>query len=315
MHSAPTSPLLGRYAAIRAELHAISAWRDHPTALRFAALVGAHVPGEPAQVAREIGRAALELQQHAGWFGAMHGALRYTVAAALVATGADPKPFAYEAERVQGLLRELHAPRGKDFVALAIAVLRVLGQGQAIPDDAVVRVKHIYDRLKARHWWLTGADDLPACALLASCADGPAMLGNAVEALYTGLRERGYAAGNHLQAGATLLALPGWEPAAAIARFDRMAHEIRTGDAGVWYEYYPAVAALALADGEAPSLAARFVVSFHALRAIDSSLPAEECSNLAAGIVLGETTRGRQATLPLAVSLVLIAATEAPGAV
>jgi hypothetical protein len=50
--------------------------------------------------------------------------------------------------------------------------------------------------------WLTGPDDLPACALLTVCSGGPGAIADNAEAIYGSLRQSGFIGGNHLQTAA-----------------------------------------------------------------------------------------------------------------
>ena len=252
MPTAPDADVLMRFAALHQGLSANGDWRDQPAWLRFAAHTAMLCPLEPAETAIRIRTAADRLRRDARWYSDLSSPLRFVVAALLVQDGVDPAQFGEELARDHERFRVAGVRHGGRFETMAIAILRHLARGP-IPGEHIVALKAIYDELKRHHWWLTGPDDLPACACLVGLGHPAAATAAIVERHYQQLQAAGLVRGNHLLICAQLLALGERQPEAAAERFTALVGEFaRQGDS-LWHEDYDAVALLSLLD-QAPAL-------------------------------------------------------------
>ena len=151
------------------------------------------------------------------------------IAAQMVKHGDDPQRFIDEVERVRALFRAAGLRRGGVYELLAVLVLRrVLGP---TPIDAahIGRFQGIYEAMKRHHWWLTGPEDFPACAMLLGRPEDPASIGAGADAIYRALHERAQLwRGDSLQAAANVLYLAGAEPEELADRFALLLAGFRT---------------------------------------------------------------------------------------
>ena len=114
------------------------------------------------------------------------------------------------AERFRSLLRVHKVRSGGSYEYVAALVLHRLNSGRPITDLQVVRFKALYEAMKRHHFWLTGPDDFPACALLVPAPGSADDLGDRIEAIYQALRaEADLWRGDALQTAANVLVLTG----------------------------------------------------------------------------------------------------------
>jgi hypothetical protein len=191
----PRDPL-GRFLAIAAELVAHKRWWEGPTIVRYAALPLLTASGTSAEVARRVDAEGTALVAQQGWFSDLRGGMRFLVAAWLVAAGRDPRRFTAACEAIRARFRAAGVRRGGAYEVVAATMLHVASAGD---ERTVRRLQAIYEMMRQHHWWLTGPDDLPACALLALRPEGLPELEARIEGIYSRLRDRGLAAGSGLQ--------------------------------------------------------------------------------------------------------------------
>jgi hypothetical protein len=156
------------------------------------------------EVAAAIRRTAQEPRKGSSWFGPLNSSLRSIVSAMLVQSGDDPAEFLAEMERVHEVFRARELRRGGAYEVMAILILRRDSGGEPIGDAAIGRFQAIYEALKKHHWWLTGREDFPACALLARHSGAPEELAAGVERFFQALQGDGFSAGDPLQTSASI---------------------------------------------------------------------------------------------------------------
>ena len=115
--------------------------------------------------------------------------------------------FLEEVERVRGLFRTVKLRRGGIYELMAILILRLQACRSPIEVATLERFKAIYQELKQYHWWLTGPNDFPACAILVGESDSPPAIASGIEEIYRALNDRGFSRGDPLQTAANLLYL------------------------------------------------------------------------------------------------------------
>ena len=104
------------------------------------------------------------------------------------------------------------------YETIAILILRMLAEQRPIGPVVIDRFQAIFEEMKRRHWWLTGPDDFPACALLTGREEPAKQIGEVIESIYTALRGVGCASGNALQTAANILYLARLDPDAMTPR-------------------------------------------------------------------------------------------------
>jgi hypothetical protein len=208
MHHQRVIPL-ERFRAILGELDI-----DHQTYtdafwMRFAAQAAIYHPEEPPVVAQRLHFLADNLHHHVSWFATAGSPMRYVIAALLLKTNTSLHDFAAEYHRIGDMLDHVGLRHGGRFEPLTILILHTAPGHNSFSVLEAERLKAIHRRMKAFHWWLTGIDDLPACAALAQIPETADVIAGKAEAIYQRLAASGCLKGNQLQTAANLLPLTG----------------------------------------------------------------------------------------------------------
>lgn len=211
----PRDPL-ARFLSLARELADQRHWWEASNVVRYAALPLIVAPGEPKPLVARVVAAADAMSKQAGWFSDLRGSLRHLVSAWLAAAELPVDRFHAACEVIRGRFRSADLRRGGSYEIVAAVMLHLAEAG----DDAHVRqMQRIYTVMKKHHWWLTGANDLPACALLALLGGDISRMEVRIEAIYQRLRERGLSAGSGTQTASHLLHLAPGHEAELVARF------------------------------------------------------------------------------------------------
>lgn len=242
----PDRPL-ERFAAIYDALMAHKTWTIDAMTLRHTALTLTTTSGQPAVLAAQAMRKAELLKAQAGWFGALNSSIRFIVAAQLLSADQPVEGFDRRTEAGHELFRDYGLRRGATYEVLAIHVLGQAAGGRSISPETVQRFRDVYEMMKSYHWWLTGPDDYPACAILTQREASIQAMGQRIEAIYTGLRAR-LAAGDPLQLASHLLYQVPGSATAAVQRFFGLFDEFRRRDVQMWQDDYDELALLAFLD-------------------------------------------------------------------
>lgn len=236
---------LARFRALYAALDAPSGLLTDRVPLRLSAITLVPVPGDPAALAARFFAADAALEERLGWRTSTAPAVRRVIAAQLVKHDDDPAQFLAEVERVRGLFRAAELRNGGVYETLAVLVLRRVLAGAAIAPAHIERFAAIYAELKRHHWWLTGPDDFPACAMLVARPGAPAEIGDGIEAIYQSLhRSAGLWRGDPLQSAASVLYLSRLEPAECADRFAALVAAFRAAGATIGQAEYHELALL-----------------------------------------------------------------------
>jgi hypothetical protein len=238
----------GRFREVYEALNAERPWWDDASALRFAAVSATTCPGPAEQVAASIREIAEQIKAAAGWFGPLRSHLRFIVAAILLQYDDDVAAFQDEVQHTRAIFREAGVRRDEIHETIAILILRIQNDRRPIERATVERVRALYEEMKRYHWWFTGPDDLPACALLAGRDETAQRIGERAEGIYQALAGSGFASGDSLQNAANVLAV-GESPAEEVAaRCAALAAGFRDGGVRIWQSDYDEIAILALLD-------------------------------------------------------------------
>jgi len=249
----PEDPLQ-RFLELNDALCADQGWFQDYHSLRFAAVTAVTCPGDAVAVAAAIRETAEEIKAGAGWFGDFNSPLAYLLAAMMVQQDERPRAFREAVERTRKLFRAEKLRRGGIYESMAVWVLRQQAGGRPISASTVRRFKAIYEQMKRYHWWLTGPDDFPACAVLCGQEASPSEIGGRVERLYQALHDRGAARGDPLQTAANLLYLAEGDPVMIAGRFGALMRQFRTAKVSIVQADYDELAILAFVDAPAPDV-------------------------------------------------------------
>lgn len=240
----PADPL-ARFAEILAAFDAERGTFEDKVPLRLAAIHLVTTPGEPAALAEATRARVAAMRERLGRLGGIDAPVRMVLAASLVKYDEDALEFLDEVERVRRMFRAIELRRGGVYEALATLVLRRGLSGAAIDTGHVTRLREIYEAMKGYHWWLTGPEDFPACAMLVPRPGSAAEIGAAIEAVYQALHTRAHLwRGDALQTAANVLVLSGLAPAEVADRFALLVERFREGGARVGQAEYDELAIL-----------------------------------------------------------------------
>ena len=242
-----TDPL-SRFCDLYDALNAERGWFGDPSSLRFAAMTAVSCPGSPDEVASAIRSMAEEIKQLSGWFGELTSSLRFIVSAILVLNRDDASEFLAEVKRARELFRHAGLRRAGIYETMAILILRLQNDLQPVTSASVARFQAIYEEMKRHHWWLTGPDDFPACAILVGQDASPAEIGMKIEEIYQALSESGFSTGDPLQTAANLLYLSRLDPVTAANRYFELANGFRDSGVSIWQSDYDELAILTFLD-------------------------------------------------------------------
>jgi hypothetical protein len=246
-HQLPELPL-ERFIELYEALNTDRGWWGDPSSLRFAAMTALSCPGEPETIARDIRALSDGIKQEAGWFGELSSPLRFIVSAMLLLHGDSPETFLAESKRVKELFRQLKLRPGGIYETMATLVLRQRSGGKPVELSTVERFRDIYEEMKRYHWWLTGPDDFPACAILVGEPDSPERIGAGVERIYQALDRVGFAKGDPLQTAANILYLAHIDADVIADRFRALADGFRERKVSIWQSDYDELAILSFLD-------------------------------------------------------------------
>lgn len=231
-HGGPQGDLFARFLALHRAFDAGRSRFADVVPLRLAALALVGVDGDAEELAARVRSYDTTLASHFGWFSGLDPSVRFVIAATLIRTGEDPPTFLAMLDRGRSLMRVANLPRDGAHEVLAILVLRRMIAPQELGGVHVDRLRSIYEEMKRRHWFLTGAGDLTACAMLYGREGTAQEICAHVDAIYERLAGAPKIwGGDALQTAANLLGLVDVPPEAAVTRFLEVATALR--DAGV----------------------------------------------------------------------------------
>ena len=242
---------LERYRSIVGVLSSEKDAWDDTFWLRFAAQAAVLCPDPSLLLAQRIREIADVLFRTAAWYQTLASPARFVVAALLLQHDIPATDFIAARTRMSGLMDEVDL-RHAGFPEIMTILILLLGN-RSLGTGEIERLKEMYGQMKRFHWWLTGPEDLPACAALLECQGSPELVASHVEAAYRQLHDAGIPIGERLQTAANLLPLAGPGIDQTVARYCRLA-AVLSDRIGMFTEaYHDPVALLTLLD-HAPDL-------------------------------------------------------------
>jgi hypothetical protein len=232
--------------------------------LRLAAIALVGTEGDAVELVARVRAYDAELAPHFGWFSGVDGSVRLVLAAALLRTGDDPATFLATLERGRSLMRAAKLPRDGAHEMLAILALRRMIAPQELGGVHVDRVRSIYEEMKRSRWFLTGAGDLTACAMLYGREGTAQQICAQVDAIYGRLAGAPKIwGGEALQTAANLLGLVDVPAEEVVTRFLDVASALRDAGVKVRQSEYDDVAMLSFVPRPATHVA-QMVVDYRA---------------------------------------------------
>ena len=209
----------------------------------------------------------------------------------LVMQDDDAGSFLAEVERIRKMFRARKLRQGGMYETMAILILRIQRNRAPIEEGAVARFQAIYEVMKKYHWWLTGPDDFPACAILVGQPGDPEQIGAKIEQIYRALDRQGFSKGDPLQTAANLLYLANLDPDTAAARFRDLAVGFKAKKVAIWQSDYDELAILSFLDHPADVVIHRVLENRKGMKGLKPRPDGSVTFNLAAGITFLELAR------------------------
>lgn len=216
------SQALPRFGHLFRALEARRGFFQDQRALQFAAVPLVSSRGDPEEVADALYQIAGAIDEAAGWFGALNSPVRFIIAAILYRDRIPVREFVQQVNRGNELFDRAGLKSGTVYTATAQLILRMLHPDDRIEAGRVGRLEEIHAMMSDYHWWLTGEDDYPACALLAYDDEPVESMGEQIEWVYGRLDELGYGTGNAQQLTSHILYLAPQPLREAVTRFTHL---------------------------------------------------------------------------------------------
>ncbi len=228
------------------------------------------------------------LKEASPWNLDMGSHLRFVVAATLYHHGDSAKAFMREVARVRKMFRKERLPRTLAFELIAVLILRIQNDGGAISPNTVRRLREIFDEMKRHHRWITGADDLPACAILTGQQGTPKDLVDKTEVIYGELRHHKFQKGNPLQTTANVLSLARSTPRELADRAVRLKDEFKQNGVRIAQGDYDELAILCFLELRADRIVDTVLSKREELKKIRPKIDRATTFNLAAAMTFIE---------------------------
>ncbi len=236
---------LARYVALSEAFEAKTGFFGDRVPGRLAAVSLVLTPGEPAGLVARVNSYASQLTEGLPWFSQLDRSFRISIAATLLKHGDEPAAFLAESERAKALFRKVGMRRSESYEVLALLAARISTQLAPLSLELAQRIQAVYEAMRTHHWWLTGPEDLPACALLACRPGEPSEFGRKATDIYSALERRaGLWRGDPLQTASNLLSLGGLEPDELAQRFQNIAQGLKEAGFRIGQGDYDDVAVL-----------------------------------------------------------------------
>lgn len=218
--------------------------------LRFSAQIVVLCPDSPPKLAFNIRSVATDLLTCTDWYQVLASPARFVVAAMLIQHRIPVADFITEHAHVTAMMNEIGLRHSRFHEIITVIIIMMTPGHRSSSILEIERIKAIYVQMKGYHWWLTGPDDLPACAALAQCPGSPELLGDRVEDAYQQLLEAGIPVGEHLQTAANLLPLSGLDIGPTVRRFKNLIATFKERKGVLTESNYDPMAMLSLLDLE-----------------------------------------------------------------
>ncbi len=239
----PKNPL-ARFQEIYDALYADRRWWRDASPLRFAAISAITCVGPADKVAASIRTVTENLRKESGAFGRLSRSLQFIIASMLIGNGDTARVFNQEVKRVRSVFRTEGIRRAAVYETMSILILRIHAQQKPISITQIKRLKDIYEEMKRHHWWLTGPEDLPACAILAGQDGSVQQIAQKSEDIYQALAKKKHSKGDTLQTTANMLSMASATPATITNKFISLAEGFRNNGVRIWQRDYDEIAIL-----------------------------------------------------------------------
>lgn len=211
-------------------------------ALRFAAMAAMTSARTADDVADDIRSHAREMKNRTGWFGDLNSPVRFIVAAILLQSDLNMDEYFAGLESTAELFREERLRRGRIYETMAATIL--LTRLERVDREVVAKFKAIYEEMKKHHWWLTGPEDFPACAILATRELDARSACDKIESIYQGLNRSKFSKGDALQTASHLLSLADLPVDVLVERYAGLRTSFKRHNVSIWQSDYDELAIL-----------------------------------------------------------------------
>jgi len=216
--------------------------------MRFAAQAGVLCLDEPPILVKRITLIANDLLKQAKWFGAFQSPMRFVIAAVLVQTNTKVVDFLHDYKRLEEILDQVGFKHGGRYEPITLLILRMNAGHRVFTMLEAERLKNIYKHMKSFHWWITGVDDLPACAALLQLPGNAEVITAEAEGVYQRLLALGLHGGSDLQNAVYILLLSEVRADDAASRFMRLLRQLEVKDIAILPAHYDGLSVLSMLE-------------------------------------------------------------------
>ena len=272
---------LDRYLALERAFEAAPGARADSAARRYAAVALTMSEREPQALVAETLSADARLAARLSRWSGCSAAVRLGLAAILVEHGDAPEDFLDGLVDARAQMAELGLRRHPVYELIAYLGLRLAHDDRVVTLEDIMRVQELYEAMKQRHYFLTGPEDLPWCALLAACIEPADALAERAETIYQVLRAIADRwRWDPLQTASNMLALGDLDPIAAGERLVDIAERVRAEGYAVSSQEVDELALLCFPAASLDELTATLFDYARAIRERDDGLSLPLAANL-----------------------------------
>ena len=239
--------LLDRYSSVLRAFEANLPWYGTKDLLQYVAVGVLTVEGTGEEIAKGVHDLEESFSNALPWYRKSNiaGLVRLGLSASLYSAGIGASEFLEAHQAAQDFAGSHKRSMKGVFGMLATFILCLQREDAVIERAQVDRLFEIYREMKKYHWWLTGSDDLPACAALVPLPGTAEEVGASTEAMFTGLKSKaGFKTSEALQQAANFLCLTRLPPEEACDRAHQIAEALRERGCSVGKSEYEEVSIL-----------------------------------------------------------------------
>ena len=250
--------LVARFESLYDALSEDSSWEGKEIGARYAAVTLLGCEGAPDALAGAVREMDAGICQAMSWFKRAHPYVRAVLAATLVKFDVSCDDFFKFHEHATEAAGQAKLSYKGHFALLASLVLRTHAERSELTVADMERMRELFNQMKVHHWWLTGADDLPPCAMLMRLSGSGKEIETRAESMYGALKaKKSFSPGNALQRASHLLTLSALAPEEAGDRAEAIVEALESSGVHVNKTEYDEVALLAALDASPEVIGAR----------------------------------------------------------
>jgi hypothetical protein len=228
-----------RFVDLYGSFEASRTFFEDKTPFRFAAATLVTTPGPVGEIREAVAEQSEQLAKSFGFWTTIAPGLQVILAAVLHKRGDRAPEFVEGFGPARETFRRHGLRRNEVFELISYTILRGQSHNAQIEDESIARIKQIYLALRGHHYFLTGPEDLPACAALAGTRESPQEIGDGCERVYRALQKQAHWwPGEQLHTASHIMYLSGVAPETITQRAAHMCEQFKAKQYKIrWADY------------------------------------------------------------------------------